>query len=485
MQARQAFALAVGDAPEMCVGGSWRSAAARMAVVHPYSGAEVATVPAAARAEVELALATAERGAAMMAALPAHERARLVNRAAELVGSAVEDIARTITLEEGKPLRESRSEAGRIAELLRLSAFEGTQARGEWLPLEAQAGAAGKLGFTMRVPCGVVVAITPFNYPALLVAHKIGPALACGNAVILKPSDRTPLTALRLTRLLLEAGIPAEAMQCITGRGAEIGPQLCADPRVRLVSFTGSAAVGAAISRVAGVKKLTLELGSNCPVVVMADADLAAAAKACITGGCANAGQACISAQRVLVQRAAYGDFIAALSGEAAALVPGDPLADATTLGPLVASSEAERVAAWVAETVREGARVACGGERDRALHAPTVVADVAPGMRLWRDEIFGPVLGVTAIGTLDEAIRLANDTPLGLGAGIFTRDVHQATRFARQVRSGNVMINWSSLWRADFMPYGGVKGSGVGREGPRYAVEEMTDMKTVVFHDA
>jgi glyceraldehyde-3-phosphate dehydrogenase (NADP+) len=485
MHAQPASAIAAGTAPDMFIGGAWRSTAKRTPVVHSYTGIEVATVPSATRDDVELALATAERGAAVMGALPAHERARMLNRAADLIDAAVEDLARTITLEEGKPLRESRGEAGRIAAILRLSAFEGAQARGESLPLDAHVGASGKLGFTMRVPCGVVVAITPFNYPALLVAHKIGPALAAGNAVILKPSDRTPLTALRLTRLLLEAGVPPEGLQCITGRGAELGPQLCADARVRVVSFTGSAAAGAAIHRTAGVKKLALELGSNCPVVVMGDADLAAVAKTCITGGCVNAGQVCISAQRVIVQRSAYADFVAALAREAAALVPGDPLQDATSLGPLVSLSEAERVAAWVDETVSQGARIAHGGERARALYAPTVVADVAPGMRLWRDEIFGPVLGVTPVDTLDEAIRLANDTPYGLGAGIFTRDVHQATRFARQVRSGNVQINWSPLWRADFMPYGGLKGSGIGREGPRYAVEEMTDMKTVVFHDA
>jgi len=403
--------------------------------------------------------------------------------AADLLAAKVEDMARTISMEEGKPLFESRGEAGRTPDIFRLCAFEGAQLRGETLPLDAQAGTTGKMGFTLRVPCGVVVAITPFNYPLLLVAHKVGPALASGNAVILKPASKTALTALKLTKIFLEAGLPENALQCITGSGQAVGMALCSDSRVRKISFTGSSDVGEKITQVAGVKKLSLELGSNSPLVVLSDADLNTVADATAIGGYVNAGQVCISTQRVLVHRKVYGDFLDALKPKVEAIKVGDPMKDDTRLSAMITESSAERVATWIEEARRGGARVVTGGTRQGLVFAATVVADVKPEMKVSCDELFGPAVAVTPVDSIEEAIALANESKYGLGAGIFTSDIKNAMRFAREVQSGTIQINWTPLWRADLMPYGGFKSSGIGKEGPRYAIKEMTELKTVVIH--
>lgn len=468
---------------QMYIAGAWTESANAMPVVAPFSGEVVDTVPIATSAQVDQCLAAAKSGARAMAKLTGYERNQLLQKAADLLASRLEDFARTISLEEGKPLAEARGEVSRMPDLLRLCGFEGTQIRGESLPLDSQVGTKGKLGLTLRTPCGVVLAITPFNYPVLLVVHKVGPALAAGNAVILKPAERTPLSALKLTKVLLEAGFPENAIQCILGNGSDIGPQLCAAEGIRKISFTGSSQVGAAISRVAGVKRLSLELGSNSPLVILTDADLEKVAEATATGGYANAGQVCISTQRVLVHKSVYADFLDALKPKVEAITVGDPLKDESKLSAMINEKEAQRVESWVSEAVSQGARVVTGGERSGAVYAPTVVADVKPQMRISCEELFGPAVAVTPVGNLDEALELSNDSKYGLGAGIFTRDVTQALKFARGVESGNVMINWTPLWRADFMPYGGFKSSGIGKEGPRYAVEEMTETKTVVFH--
>ncbi|MDQ4082081.1 MAG: aldehyde dehydrogenase family protein, partial [Actinomycetota bacterium] len=395
----------------------------------------------------------------------------------------VEELARTISAEEGKPLAEALAEARRTPDLLRLAASEGARMHGETLPLDALPGNEDKLGFTIRQPCGVVVAITPFNYPLLLVAHKVAPALAAGNAVVLKAASQTPLTALTLTRLFLEAGLPRDGLQCITGPGATLGPSLCADERVRKVSFTGSPPVGAAIAGVAGVKKLSLELGSNCPLVVLPDADVEAVAAATAVGGYVNAGQACISVQRVLVGREVYGDFVDALRPKVEAIRVGDPFEEGTAMSALISEREAERVDDTIREAVGAGASLVTGGGRARGVVEPTLLADVSPEMRVVREELFGPAVAVMPVEGVAEAIELANSSVYGLGAGIFTSDVTSALRFARDVDCGNIQINATPLWRADSMPYGGLKGSGFGKEGPRYAIEEMTEEKSVVFH--
>ena len=468
---------------QMYVAGEWRGSAVEDEVTSPYTGEVVATVPRASAEDVERALAAAVLGADAMRRLPAYERAQILSRAADLLEQAVDEVATTISAEEGKPLGEALAEARRTPDLIRVAASEGARMHGETIPLDAASGNADKLGFTIRQPCGVLVAVTPFNYPLLLVAHKLAPALAAGNAVVLKPASQTPLTALALTRLFLEAGLPEHALQCLTGPGAELGPALCADERVRKVSFTGSREVGEEIGRVAGVKRLSLELGSNCPLVVLPDADVARVAAATAAGGYVNAGQACISVQRILVGQEVYGDFVDALRPEVEAIRVGDPFADGTGMSALITEGEAKRVESMIKEAVAAGASLVSGGERERGVVRPTILADVSPDMRVSREELFGPAVAVSAVSGIEEAIALANDSAYGLGAGIFTSDVTSALRFARDVDCGNIQINSTPLWRADVMPYGGLKGSGIGKEGPRYAIEEMTELKSVVFH--
>jgi acyl-CoA reductase-like NAD-dependent aldehyde dehydrogenase len=328
-----------------------------------------------------------------------------------------------------------------------------------------------------------VLAITPFNYPGLLAIHKIAPALAAGNAVVLKPAELTPLTALMLAACFLDAGLPGEVLSVVTGHGSEIGDVLVADPRVRKVSFTGSTAVGERISRTAGVKKLSLELGSSSPVVILPDADLDLAASAVAAGGYANAGQVCISVQRVITHPAVAGDFLDALVPRVTAIRTGDPGAPDTTMGTLISEDEAVRVQRMIDDAAAAGARVLVGGSREGAVVAPTVVADVDPASALHQQELFGPAVAVSTASDWESAIAQANGTAYGLSAGVFTGDVAGAVRAIREIDAGNVHINWTPLWRADLMPYGGLKGSGIGKEGPRRAVAEMTEEKTVVLH--
>ena len=468
---------------KMHIGGEWVDRDQKIEVLNPYDGSVIDTVPKATVEDVETALATAEEGARIMAAMPAYERYNLLHRAAELMEERIDDLGRTISSEEGKVLAEGLGEASRSAETITLSAEEAKRLTGETMDLTAASNGAGKFGFTLRVPCGIVVAITPFNFPLNLVCHKVGPALAAGNAIIVKPASDTPLSALKLTEILVEAGIPPQAIQCITGSGATLGNGLSSDPRVRKISFTGSRDVGEQICQVAGLKKVTMELGSNSPVIVLPDADLEKVAAATAATGFANAGQVCISAQRVLVNQEVYGDFIDALVPQVESLTFGDQLAGDTKMGPMIREQDAIRVNEWVQEAVSSGARVVTGGSREGTLHAPTVVADVSPEMKISCDEVFGPAVGLTRFDTIEEAITMANNTNYGLSAAVFTQNVDWAMEFAQKVYSGNLHINFGTAWRADMMPYGGVKESGMGKEGPKYAIQEMTETKMVVFH--
>jgi glyceraldehyde-3-phosphate dehydrogenase (NADP+) len=355
---------------------------------------------------------------------------------------------------------------------------------GETLPLDANRGTGlDKLGFTVRQPCGVVVAISPFNYPALLVMHKLGPALAAGNAVVLKPASKTPLTALALAACLVDAGLPENVLSVLTGPGRVLGDALVSDPRARKISFTGSTVTGEHITRLAGVKKLSLELGASCPVVVLPSADIELAASAVAVGGYVNAGQVCISVQRVIVHPAVNGDFLDALLPKVEAIRTGDPFSPGTSMGSLISVVEAERVRSAIAKAVAQGGRLLTGGERDGATVSPTIVADVDPCSPFSQDELFGPAVAVSTAEDWPSAIAQANSTGYGLGAGIFTNDINGVVRAVREIDAGNIHINWTPLWRADLMPYGGLKGSGIGKEGPRAAVAEMTETKTVVLH--
>ena len=468
---------------KMYICGEWTDKDEKVPVVNPYDGSVIDTVPSAGTEDVDTAIASAVRGAAVMAKVPAYDRFLMLRRAADLLEERKEEFARTITLEEGKVIAESRTEVARAVQTISLSGEEAKRLYGETIPMDAAPGWTGQLGFTIRVPCGVVVAISPFNFPLNLVCHKVGPALAAGNAVIIKPASDTPLSALKLTEVLLESGVPEEAVQCITGRGSRLGDPLVADPRVRKVTFTGSREVGEHICHVAGLKKITMELGSNSPLIIMPDADIGKVVSATITSGYANAGQVCISVQRIIASNEIYTDYLDALKAGVAAINTGNPLDESVRMGPMVREEDAARVDQWIQEAVSSGARTVIGGEHTGAMYAPTVVADVKPEMRVSCEELFGPAVAVTPFSDIDEAIETANRSNYGLSAGIFTQNIDWAMRFAREVDSGNLHINSGPGWRADLMPYGGLKDSGMGKEGPRYALEEMTELKMVVIH--
>ena len=468
---------------QMLIAGSWVDGADKIPVNNPFNNEEIDTVPRATADDIERALAYATEGASVVRKISGYDRYHILMRAAKLMDERIDDLARTLTMEEGKVIGEARLEVSRAAETIIGSAEEAKRLGSEVVPLDGAPGAGNRLGFTLRVPCGVVLAITPFNFPLNLVCHKVGPAIAGGNSVILKPATDTPLVALKFTQILLDAGLPPQAIQCLTGSGGQIGDILCSDPRVRKISFTGSRNVGERICRSAGIKKVTMELGSNAPVIVLPDADLDKAAAAIAVTGFANAGQVCISAQRILTHSSVYGDLIDALKPKVDDLTTGDPLDEATKVGPMVRESDAVRVSEWIQEAAGQGARLLGGGEREGAVLTPSVLVDVTPEMKVSADEVFGPTVGLTPVDSVDEAIELANQTNYGLSAAIFTENLDNAMRFAREVDSGNLHINWGSQWRADLMPYGGLKDSGFGKEGPKYAVQEMTETKMVVMH--
>jgi acyl-CoA reductase-like NAD-dependent aldehyde dehydrogenase len=468
---------------KMFFAGDWSDRPDQIEVLNPFDGSLVDTVPRATAQDVEAALAAAVEGTIAMRELTAYQRYQILHRASELMVQRQEQLGRIISQEEGKLFREGKQEVLRAAETMEISAEEAKRLSGEVLPLDAASAGKGKLGFTLRVPCGVVVAITPFNFPLNLVCHKVGPALAAGNVVVVKPASDTPLSALALVEILLEAGLPPLGIACLTGSGSTVGMGLVRDERVRKVSFTGSAEVGREICQAAGLKRVTMELGSNSPLIVLEDADLTKVADAAIATGYANAGQVCISTQRVIAVNRVYSDLVELLREKVATMRVGSQFEEASDVGPMVREEDAVRVQDWLAEAVASGARLVCGGERQGALMSPALLTDVKPEMKVSCEELFGPAIGVTAAESVDEAIQLANATRYGLSAAVFTESLDSAIRFAKQVESGNIHINWGTAWRADLMPYGGLKESGMGKEGPKYAIQEMTEMKTVVIH--
>ena len=468
---------------QLFLDGEWRDLSEKTEVLNPFDGSVIDTVPSASPTEITAAIDGLARGAETMRNMPSHRRVEILRTAADLMRERQEELGRLISTEEGKVLAEGRIEAGRAIETIDLSADEARRLHGETVPLDSTPGGVGKLGFTLRVPCGIVAAITPFNFPLNLVAHKIGPAIAGGNAVLLKPASDTPLSSLKLLELLLEAGLPEEAIACVTGSGAALGQAICSDPRVRKISFTGSAEVGEQICRLAGLKRVTMELGSNSPVIVLDDADPQKVADAVAVTGFANAGQVCISSQRILATPRIHDDLLDALTARVSQLTAGNQLDDQTNVGPLVRERDAQRVEEWLGQAQRDGAELRCGGKRNGAVIQPAVLANVRSDMRMSCEELFGPAVGVTRAESIDDAIHLANDSRFGLSAAVFTQDIDKAIRFAREVDSGNLHINFGTAWRAETMPYGGLKASGMGKEGPKYAIEEMTETKMVVIH--
>jgi glyceraldehyde-3-phosphate dehydrogenase (NADP+) len=453
-------------------------------IISPFDGVVVGQVPVTKLSDIESVISKSVKAADLWRHTPAHIRSAVLLKAAALADERSEEIAQIISSENGKSLVEARGEASRSGEIIRLASFEGSQLYGSTLPLDANKGTGlEKLGFTLRQPVGVVVAISPFNYPALLVLHKIAPALAVGNSVVLKPARATPLTAIALAKCFTDAGLPEGVLQVVHGAGSELGNALVTDPRVRKISFTGSTATGSHISSVAGIKKLSLELGSSCPVVVLDDADIEYATDAIALGGYINAGQVCISVQRVIVDRKVMGSFLDALKPKVEAIKIGDPKNSETMVGTLINEAEAIRVETSIKQAVKAGATLLTGGERSRTLISPAIVSGVDPKSPFAQDELFGPAIAVSSADGIKEAIALANSTIYGLGAGVFTKNVDVAIQSVREIDAGIIHINWTPLWRADLMPYGGLKSSGVGKEGIRSTVNEMTEEKTIILH--
>jgi acyl-CoA reductase-like NAD-dependent aldehyde dehydrogenase len=453
----------------------------RLDVTSPYSGEVVGRVAVATAEHAGRAVEAAHR-AHVGGAPPQHERAAVLEAARDLVRKRGEAFARSIALEAGKPISTARAEAARCADTLTFAAVEARKLAGTVVPFEASSAGAGKFGFTLLRPRGVVAAITPFNFPLNLVAHKLAPAFAAGCPVVLKPAGETPLTAYLLAETLLEAGMPPGFLHVLTGSSRVIGPVITGRDEVKVVSFTGSTDVGFALQRANPHKPVLMELGNNTPVIVDASADLELAAARLAATGFSFAGQSCISAQRVYVDRAVHDTFVDALVQRAGALTVGDPLDERTDVGPLIRSEDRDRVLSWIREAQEAGAKVRCGGELngDGTLQ-PTVLDDVTPDMKVSCEEVFGPVLAVQATDDLDEAVRLANDTRYGLQAGVFARDLDAAIKAARGLSFGGVTVNESPTFRADQQPYGGMRDSGNTREGPAWAVRDYLEESVVV----
>ncbi|BDP43881.1 aldehyde dehydrogenase (plasmid) [Deinococcus aetherius] len=466
----------------MLLGENWVDRAPQMDVRDPQDGRLIDRVPKATLLDVELALSVAWKARRIARALPTHERVQVLSLAAELIGGRQEMFARTIASEGIKTIREARKEAARCAATLRLCAEEARRLGGEIVNFDQRPGSEGRIGYWTREPVGVIVAITPFNDPLNLVAHKVGPAIAAGNAVIVKPHEQTPLSALGLAEVLREAGLPPGVLQVLTGDGTEIGPALVSDPRVRMVSFTGGVGTGQQIARLAGLKRLAMELGSNCPTLVMDDADLDLAVPSILSGAYWAAGQNCLHVQRVLVQDAVYAEVRSRLVEGARGYRVGDKLSEDTDMGPLVSEVSARRVETLVQEAVTAGATLLTGGTRDGAFFAPTLVENVAGDLRLYQEEVYGPVTVLERVDDYDEAVRRANSVSYGLQGAIFTGNVNLAFRAVRDLDCGAVIINDSTDYRVDGMPFGGVKDSGLGREGVQFTVREMSEVKLACF---
>jgi acyl-CoA reductase-like NAD-dependent aldehyde dehydrogenase len=449
----------------------------------PYDRSLIGEIPSHTAADVDLAVARA-RAALAGGPLPAWKRADILDRAAERLAARRDEFAEIIAKEAAKPLKTARVEAERAVGTLRFSAAEARTFAGEMVPLDAIPAGEGKLGFTLRVPIGVVGAIAPFNFPLNLVAHKLGPAIAAGCPVVLKPASQTPFSSLALARMLVEeCGLPADHLQVVTGSGSTVGNALVDHPDVALITFTGSPEVGWAIRARAPRKRVGLELGNNAPAIIEPDGDWAAAAAKIKVAGFSHAGQSCISTQRVLVHRSIEAEFSRALVAHVESLVVGDPLDESTDVSALISPAETDRVEAWIAEAVGSGARVLTGGRRqDDGVLLPTVVADARPDMKVCAKEVFGPVVTITAYDTLDEALALANDTAYGLQAAIFTANLAAALRAVRELDYGGVVVNDVPTFRADQQPYGGLRDSGNTREGPAFTIEEMTEIRMVII---
>ncbi len=469
---------------ELFIGGEWVRTGRWDGIEDKYTGGRFAEVALAGEEEVDRALAAARAAFPAMAAVPAHRRAAALEHVARRLEERREEIAETICREAGKAWKYSLGEVGRAVETFTFAAGAARSMHGETVPMDAARGGEGRIGFWLREPIGVVVAITPFNFPLNLVAHKVAPAIAAGCTLVLKPAGYTPVTAALLAEILAETDLPAGFFNLVHGPGGSIGKRLVEDPRPDKITFTGSVAVGTWIRGHAGLKRVTLELGNNSAVIVDEGADLDLAVERCLMGAFANSGQVCISVQRIYLHEAIAGEFREKFLAGVARQKVADPVERDTDIGPMISPADVERIEAWVEEAASGGAELLAGGRRisDRVF-PPTVLTGVAAGMKLACEEAFAPVVMLETVGSFTEAVRKADDTPFGLQAGVFTPNLSRAFEAVRGINVGGVMINDVPTFRVDHMPYGGVKQSGIGREGVRFAVEEMTQIKMVVLN--
>lgn len=466
----------------MFFAGKWVEKEDVIEVINPQDGTFITSVPAATEEDVLMAIKEAEKGAKLAASMPVHARMKVLNKAAQYIEDHQERYATTIALEGSKTIREAHSEVARCIQTLRLSAEEARRIHGETIPFDQSEGGENRVGYYYRFPIGIIAAITPFNDPLNLVAHKVGPAIASGNAIIVKPATVTPLSALLLAEAFESAGLPPKVLSVITGKGGIIGDILVTHPSIRMVSFTGGLETGENIARKAGLKKLSMELGSNSPVIVLHDADIEAAVESTVSGAFCAAGQNCLGVQRIFIQHEVFEKFTSLFVNRTRKYTVGDKMSFDTDMGPLISETEAKRVEQWVQESVFKGAELLAGGVRNGAFYSPTVLTNVPSDCMIAHQEIFGPVVLLYPVTDLDMAIEKSNAVNYGLQAGIFTNNIENAFKSIAEMNVGGIMINDSSDYRIDGMPFGGVKGSGLGREGVKFAVQEMTEPKVVSF---
>ena len=467
---------------KLLINGQWEGSPDVREIRSPYDRSTVGRVHFAERGQVEEAITAADRAFEKTRRLSSHERSAILEKVTAGIRQRKEELARSITLQSGKIIRDARAEVDRAAMTFDIASEEAKRIGGEVIPLDLSAATAGRWGLTRRFPIGVVTAITPFNFPLNLVAHKVAPALACGNTVVLRPASQVPITSLLLGEIVSEAGYPPGGLNVVPA-GYQESESLLTSEIVKKVTFTGSPAVGWELKKKAYRKKVTLELGGNAAVIVEPDADLEFAVPRVVTGSFAFSGQVCISVQRVFVHETIYDRFTADLIGRAAKLRLGDPLEEATDIGPMISAEAANQAGEWIDEAVRSGARVACGGGREGAMFEPTVLENVDPGLRISCLEAFAPVVIVSPYSDFRRALQAANSSAYGLQAGLFTKSLPKTFEAYETLEVGGVIVNDVPTFRIDHMPYGGMKESGTGREGVRYAIEEMTELKLLAIN--
>lgn len=467
---------------KLLIDGQWVDAGPLMEVKNKYDGRVVGSLPTARKEDVDAAIDAAERAEDVMADMPAYKRAEILLKTAGLLRERFDDLAKTIAAEAGKALKFARAEVDRAISTFTIAAEEAKRLHGETIPLDAVPAGEGYFGFWTRRPVGVIAAISPFNFPLNLVAHKVAPALASGNTLVLKPASTTPLAAVKLCQILQEAGLPAGAINLVIGSGGTVGEWLVTDPRVDKITFTGSPDVGRHILSVAGIKKVTLELGNTSPVVVAPDADLDFVAKRCAVGAYYNSGQVCISVQRIYSEKNVYEPFSEKFVKATETMVVGDPLDERVDVGPMIDLKEVDRIESWVQEAQTSGAKILTGGKREGTVYYPTVLADVDDDMKVVAEEAFAPVASIISSDDFESALEQANDTKFGLQVGVFTNDVNRVFKAVKRLNFGGVIVNDTPNFRADHMPYGGNRQSGLGREGVRFAMEDMTNIQMVAI---